>query len=116
VDLDDFNLQILKVRLVEAELSLEGPVGHTATVPEEVQNLIENLIKVHHSPLSPAWMVRRRTRWCADKHTALSSSILCTSSTYEYSLDSGETIGYISPGLRLCKDAPGLPQLNRPKI
>ncbi len=68
MDLDDFNFQIFKIRIIQAKLSFEGLVGHPAALPEEIQDLIEKLIKVHHA-LLPSFPggVRRRTRLCEDQ-------------------------------------------------
>ncbi len=36
--------------IIQMERQLEGPVGHTASAAQEVQHLIEHLVKVYHYP------------------------------------------------------------------
>ena len=53
---EEFGFEILKVVVIERELSFERPVGHLAALLHERGNLVDDLIEVHqhpstHSPL-----------------------------------------------------------------
>jgi hypothetical protein len=50
VDLNDFHLQIVEVRLVEVELALERPIGDAAALAKQRQDLIQHSVKVHERP------------------------------------------------------------------
>jgi len=49
---NEFCLEVFEVGIIEAELALQSAIGDTATVAEQLNNLIDDLIKVHASPLS----------------------------------------------------------------
>jgi hypothetical protein len=53
MDLDDFGLQISEVRVVEVELALEGPIRHPATAPEQLDDMVQDLIERHGPTLRP---------------------------------------------------------------
>jgi hypothetical protein len=48
---EDFCLEVLQGRLIEAELSLQQPVGHSFAAAEQLDNPIEYLVQVHVQPL-----------------------------------------------------------------
>jgi hypothetical protein len=48
--LDDFSLQILKIRFIEVELPLQRPIGDPLMLLEEFQDLLEYGIEVHPHP------------------------------------------------------------------
>jgi hypothetical protein len=43
-------LEVFEVGIIEAELALQSVIGDTATVAEQLNDLIDNLVKVHASP------------------------------------------------------------------
>jgi hypothetical protein len=45
-----FCLEVFEVGIIEAELALQSTIGDTATVAEQLNDLIDNLVKVHASP------------------------------------------------------------------
>jgi hypothetical protein len=47
---DEFVLERLDRVIVHLELQLQGPIGHTPTVPQQGENLLDHGIKVHHRP------------------------------------------------------------------
>jgi hypothetical protein len=47
---NEFCLEVFEVGVIEAELALQSAIGDTATVAEQFNNLIDDLIKVHTSP------------------------------------------------------------------
>jgi hypothetical protein len=47
---NEFCLEVFEVGLIEAELALQSAIGDTATVAEQLDNLIDDLVKVHASP------------------------------------------------------------------
>jgi hypothetical protein len=49
---NEFCLEVFEVGVIEAELMLQGAIGDTATVAEQLNDLIDNLVKVHASPSS----------------------------------------------------------------
>src|SRR5262245_64541620 len=50
VHLDEFELQILDIRLVQVELAFECPIRHPALALEHGYCLVENLLKGHRHP------------------------------------------------------------------
>jgi hypothetical protein len=46
---NEFCLEVFEVGVIEAELALQT-IGDTATVAEQLNNLIDDLVKVHASP------------------------------------------------------------------
>jgi hypothetical protein len=50
---DEFLLEIIEERIVQIELPLEGAIGHPSAALEQVHDLAEHVIKVHHRPSSP---------------------------------------------------------------
>ena len=46
---NEFCLEVFEVGIIEAELALQGAIGDTATVAEKLNDLIDDLIKVHAS-------------------------------------------------------------------
>jgi hypothetical protein len=47
---NEFCLEVFEVGVIEAELALQSAIGDTATVAEQLNDLIDNLVKVHASP------------------------------------------------------------------
>jgi hypothetical protein len=47
---NEFCLEIFKVGIIEAELALQSAIRDTATVAEQLNDLIDDLVKVHASP------------------------------------------------------------------
>ena len=47
VDLNDFHLQVIEVRVIEVELALERPVRDAAALAEQRQDLVQHSVKVH---------------------------------------------------------------------
>src|SRR6266446_7216311 len=71
MDLDNFGLEILQIRVVEVELTLESPVRHTATALEHFEYAIQDFIERHRSS---SWSMPNRdascatcTRYCREK-------------------------------------------------
>ncbi len=56
---NEFCLEVFEVGVIETELALQSTIGDTATVAEQRNNLIDDLVKVHASPflcISPQGM------------------------------------------------------------
>ena len=49
---NEFCLEVFEVGIIEAELALQSAIGDTATVAEQLNDLIDDLVKVHASLLS----------------------------------------------------------------
>jgi len=47
---NEFCLEVFEVGLIEAELALQRAIGNTTTVAEQLNDLIDDLKKVHVSP------------------------------------------------------------------
>ena len=47
---NEFCLEVFEVGIIEAELTLQSAIGDTATVAEQLNDLIDDLVKVHASP------------------------------------------------------------------
>ena len=47
---NEFCLEVFEAGIIEAELALQSAIGDPATVAEQRNNLIDNLVKVHVSP------------------------------------------------------------------
>ena len=60
VDLDEFHLEIVKVRVIKVKLALERPVGDAAALAEQRKDLIQHRVKVHDR-LSPCLSGSDRT-------------------------------------------------------
>jgi hypothetical protein len=54
---DEFGFEIFQVSVIEAKLPLQCPVRHALTLAEEVNNLIENRVKVHWHPPAHAEVI-----------------------------------------------------------
>jgi hypothetical protein len=52
LDDNEFCLEVFEVGVIETELALQSAIGDTATVTEQLNNLIDDLVKVHISPSS----------------------------------------------------------------
>jgi hypothetical protein len=49
---NEFCFEVFEAGVIETELALQSAIGDTATVVEQLNDLIDNLVKVHVS-LSP---------------------------------------------------------------
>jgi hypothetical protein len=49
---NEFCLEVFEVGVIETELALQSAIGDTATVAEQLNDLIDDLVKVHASLLS----------------------------------------------------------------
>jgi hypothetical protein len=50
VHFDEFELEILDVRLVQVELAFEGPIRHPALALQQGHRLVQDLLKGHRRP------------------------------------------------------------------
>ncbi len=50
VGIEELSLDILKIRVIEPKLSLQGSVRHTSAALEDGQSLLQNLLKAHGCP------------------------------------------------------------------
>ena len=48
---NEFCLEVFEVGVIETELALQSAIGDTAAVAEQINDLIDDLEKVHASPL-----------------------------------------------------------------
>ena len=63
---NEFCLEVFEVGIIEAELALQSTIGDTATVAKQLNDLIDDLVKVHASP-SPA-SPRRACQCCGSAY------------------------------------------------
>ncbi len=61
---NEFCLEVFEVGIIEAELALQSAIGDTATVAKQLNDLIDNLVKVHASP-SPGFSLQDMSQWCS---------------------------------------------------
>jgi hypothetical protein len=47
---NEFCLEVFEAGIIEAELALQSAIGDTATVAEQLNDLIDDLVKIHASP------------------------------------------------------------------
>src|SRR5215831_18103783 len=47
---NEFCLEVFEIGIIKAELALQSAIGDTATVAEQLNDLIDDLVKVHVSP------------------------------------------------------------------
>jgi hypothetical protein len=47
---NEFFFEVFEVGVIKTELALQSAIGDTATVAEQLNDLIDNLVKVHASP------------------------------------------------------------------
>jgi alkanesulfonate monooxygenase SsuD/methylene tetrahydromethanopterin reductase-like flavin-dependent oxidoreductase (luciferase family) len=66
---NEFGLEVFDVGVIEAELALQSAIGDTATVAEQLNDLIDDLVKVHVSP--PQASPRRACRSAVSQHTKI---------------------------------------------
>ena len=69
---NEFCLEVFEVGVIEAELALQRAIGDTATVAEQSNDLIDDLVKVHVSP--PQTSHRRACRNFVTKYTETTAS------------------------------------------
>jgi hypothetical protein len=60
---NEFRLEVFEAGVIEAELALQGAIGDTATVTEQLDDLIDDLVKVHASP-SPGFSPQGISQCC----------------------------------------------------
>src|SRR5262245_47851848 len=48
--LDEFHLQVGEIVVLQTKLALKGPIGHATVPAEELDDLFQHRIKVHHRP------------------------------------------------------------------
>src|SRR5262249_50372283 len=51
--LDKLGFEIFQIVVIETELPFQGPIGHPVAAPEQVHDLVEQGIKVHHPSSQP---------------------------------------------------------------
>ena len=64
---NEFCLEVFEVGVIKAELALQSAIGDTATVAEQLNDLIDDLVKVHASP--PQTSPRRACHSAVFQHT-----------------------------------------------
>ena len=64
---NEFCLEVFEVGIIEAELALQSAIGGTATVAEQLNNLIDDLVKVHASP-SPCVSLQSMSQCCGSAY------------------------------------------------
>ena len=64
---NEFCLEVFEVGIIEAELALQSAIGGTATVVEQLNNLIDDLVKVHASP-SPCVSPQGMSQCCGSAY------------------------------------------------
>jgi len=45
--LDQFRLQVFQVRIIQVKLPLQGPIGDTLVLPEPIDDVCENFLKLY---------------------------------------------------------------------
>jgi hypothetical protein len=64
---NEFCLEVFEVSVIEAELALQSAIGDTTTVAEQLNDLIDGLVKVHPSP-SPCVSPQGMSRCCGSAY------------------------------------------------
>jgi hypothetical protein len=64
---NEFCLEVFEAGVIEAELALQSAIGDTATVVEQLNDLINNLVKVHDSP-SPCVSLHSMSQCCGSAY------------------------------------------------
>jgi hypothetical protein len=64
---NEFCLEVFEVGVIEAKLALQSAIGDAATVAEQLNDLIDDLVKVHASLSS--YVSRRAYRSAVAQHT-----------------------------------------------
>jgi hypothetical protein len=64
---DEFCLEVFEASVIEAELALQSTIGDTATVAEQRNDLIDDLVKVHAFP-SPCVSLQGMSQCCGSAY------------------------------------------------
>ena len=64
---NEFCLEVFEAGIIETELALQSAIGDTATVAEQLNDLIDDLVKVHASP-SPGFSLEGMSQCCGSAY------------------------------------------------
>jgi hypothetical protein len=64
---NEFCLEVFEVSIIKAKLALQSAIGDTATVAEQRNDLIDDLVKVHASP-SPCVSPQGMSQCCGSAY------------------------------------------------
>jgi hypothetical protein len=64
---NEFCFEVCEAGVIETELALQSAIGDTATVAQQLNDLIDDLVKVHASP--PLASPRKAYRSAVAQHT-----------------------------------------------
>ena len=64
---NEFCLEVFEIGIIEAKLALQSAIGDTATVAEQLNDLIDDLVKVHASP-SPCVSLQDMSQCCGSAY------------------------------------------------
>jgi hypothetical protein len=64
---NEFCLEVFEVGVIEAELALQSAIGDTTTLAEQLNDLIDDLVKVHASP-SPCVFLQGMSQCCGSAY------------------------------------------------
>jgi hypothetical protein len=64
---NEFCFEVFEAGIIEAELALQSAIGDTTTVVEQLNDLIDNLVKVHAS-LSPCDSLQGMSQRCGSAY------------------------------------------------
>ena len=64
---NEFCLEVFEVGVIKAELALQSAIGDTAAVAEQLNDLIDDLVKVHASP-SPCTSMQGMSQCCSSAY------------------------------------------------
>ena len=64
---NEFCLEVFEVGVIETELALQSALGDTATVAEQLNDLIDDLVKVQFSP-SPCVSLQGMSQCCGSAY------------------------------------------------
>jgi hypothetical protein len=64
---NEFCLEVFEAGIIETELALQSAIGDTATVAEQLNDLIDDLVKVHASP-SPYVSLQSMSQCCGSAY------------------------------------------------
>jgi hypothetical protein len=64
---NEFCFEVFEVSVIKVELALQSAIGDTATVAEQLNDLIDDLVKVHASP-SPCVSLQGMSQCCGSAY------------------------------------------------
>ena len=64
---NEFCLEVFEVGVVKPKLALQSAIGDTATMAEQLNDLIDDLVKVHASP-SPCVSLQGMSQCCGSAY------------------------------------------------